>query len=527
MTMRHLPAHVLVLALIFTPTMLTAQDDATPDDSTSAATDDKNAGQAAANAQADTADTGEPTDGDSTPAPPSVSGQHLEKPTPQQSLFRKSAPQSSAHAAMLAALRAQLQTLIAQAGVPDKAKRATANKQLDAVAMQSAELAKQLKDDRQRLEARYVELAARNVLLKDAQSRGDKREQSYQAGQLRTAAWSAKRLKLAPAGALGDFWLLQADLHDLNMSTEKLNERQRGAIELMERFLRAQGASVQRESEEQLPRARSNVVRGGANNGVAEQRDREDAAAKQTIVRDVRVALLRLYDQQGRSVDAARLLAQLQPQPARRYGDKSDALFGQYSYTNLIGQQFDANLRLGRDAAGTPIVWSSRDRLGKVVLIHFWSPSFEPTTRAFRALKSAVDRHKASGFEVHSVRVADPVARQRTLAKATSQPDDADAVTRTATAATKPAGTPAALAWPNYNEGPGQVSLQRMFAVRSLPRYVLIDRRGRVAAVAGSLAILDQVPGLLTPVAPSTAPAADVPANAAEPQVQQQRSPDR
>jgi hypothetical protein len=53
------------------------------------------------------------------------------------------------------------------------------------------------------------------------------------------------------------------------------------------------------------------------------------------------------------------------------------------------------------------------------------------------------------------------------------------------------------LPWPSYNQGPDQVNLMTAFSVRSAPRYVLIDKAGRVRSLADGLAVLEQVAGLL------------------------------
>ena len=423
----------------------------------------------------------------------------------QPQVAQQDAP-SPGEAAQLAALRERLQRLLEQTGVPTDAQRKALGERLDAVAEQSAKLARELRDDRDRLEARQLELAARNVQVQQAYAAGDEREQSYRVGQLRTAAIRTKRLNAEPADTLSDFWLLQADLHDLNRATQETSERQRLAIELMERFVQSEAASQ---------RLRNQAVRrnrGAAPSNAQSQASEpfaQDAAHQATIQRDVRLALLRLYDQQGMSQKVAALVKQM-----RRESPDDTALHNElnrwYGYTDLLGQQLEANLKLDGAADNeAAAAWSSSDHRGKIIVLCFWADWYAPSVEAAKQLRKRTADWNRDRYEVLFVQApAEPTAAPANAPVPPDSPTDADAP-----AATEPSPTPAVPtqatqrdaasktdsataathAWPTYHEGPGQVSLRRMLAVRTLPRFAVIDRTGRVAAVGGSLAILDRV----------------------------------
>ena len=112
---------------------------------------------------------------------------------------------------------------------------------LDALAKHSQKLAGSLKDSNAKLQARQIQLEAYNALASQARLSRDKREASYRVLQLRSAARSTREIASPNARTLGDFWLLHADLFEINQADADRAVRGRRATERMEKFLKDQG----------------------------------------------------------------------------------------------------------------------------------------------------------------------------------------------------------------------------------------------------------------------------------------------
>ncbi|MEX1089823.1 MAG: hypothetical protein WEC36_11455 [Phycisphaeraceae bacterium] len=356
----------------------------------------------------------------------------------------------------LARVQAELESALVALGLPDEATRKAAAQQLDRLAQTSASLAtlSPLPDDK--LAARNLELQAYNTLAQQAQQDAQPAEVNRRVAQMRQTVDDVKQSTDPQAQALGEFWNLQADLVQINQSGQSQDGRQKAAIGRLERFLARPEAVGQ------------NTLGHG-------------------ITGQAALTLLRLYDQRGMSDKACRLAEQLARDPECEPQVKA-ALEEGFACCAALGQRFDANLAT-RDG-GT---WKSSQHLGRFVLIHFYADWFAPGAEDLEALRAARQRPgNKPALTILSVCVATPAG------KAQDQPAAPKAM--------------AGIDWPIYDEGPQQVSLSRMFAVRSLPRYVLLDRLGRVMAIGGSPAILEQIGDTGKPPPAKAAPPNDAPA---------------
>jgi len=144
---------------------------------------------------------------------------------------------------------------------------------------QTKRIAAQYDDAEIRNEARELELRSTNVLLQNAYREPSPAiAVSHRLVQLRRSANKLKKeAKSDPAAAAtADFWLLVADLVDINRNTAELPARQQQAAAKLSGYLDAYGRSP---------------------------------AADAEVVADVKAALAVLYDQYGRNTEAAQLAA--------------------------------------------------------------------------------------------------------------------------------------------------------------------------------------------------------------------------
>lgn len=317
----------------------------------------------------------------------------------------------------LESLRSRLEQAMAQLGVLDEDEGRQCDQRLRLLAQESAKLADGLAKPRLKLQGQNFALQARYLQAERARRRRDRQEASHRVGQLRSGAWRIKQIAAPAAASVGDFWLLQADLFDLNRSGLDLDNRQRQAMELMERFLGS--------SEPGIPPSRS---------------DPQDFA----ILHHVGRALVHLYDQRGLSAKLKRRMEQLQAAPgfdlsrARKFG-----------YLDWIGRPLEVELPT---TDGIP--WSPHDHRGKVVLLAFEGHRGTPSLGR-QAKRSIAGR---PNFSV--VNIAPRRADRKWSA-----------------------------GWlgPTCRDPQAIGDLYRKFAIRDLPRYVIVDHNGNVAAVGGPM----------------------------------------
>src|SRR5690606_23938952 len=105
---------------------------------------------------------------------------------------------------------------------------------------------------------------------------------------------------------------------------------------------------------------------------LAQSREPADAGSAQLLT-EVKLSLLRLYDQRGESAKAVDIVQNL-----RASEDTPDAVMAHldewYSYLDLIGQPFEAKLQTTDGK-----MWHRAEHRGKVVLLCFLASWFKPS----------------------------------------------------------------------------------------------------------------------------------------------------
>jgi|GEM_PF-6544470 len=208
---------------------------------------------------------------------------------------------------------------------------------LDEVQQHAQRLARTASSRADRFAAVKIRMQACYLLADHSRQQGAIRQATYRLGQVRSEAWRLTQSKEPAQQVVGEFWLMQTDLSEINRLTPKLEERQAEVIERVERFV-------------------SRQVRYG-------ERVDPDAIA---VVQQARLSLLPLYDQRGMSnkiCETASLLKQLHPRDRTMH----DMLDSRYAYCELLNQPIDVQLDLvdGRR-------WSMRQQKGKAVVLYFW-----------------------------------------------------------------------------------------------------------------------------------------------------------
>ena len=353
----------------------------------------------------------------------------------------------------LRSLRQEIRQLI----TPDGRLREHAGTQVDTQQLgRLAEFAQQIADiaisPSDQLEAHSLALLVYGTLAQHTQTNGDDRQATHRAGQLRSAALSVLRIGSTAADGLGEFWLLQADLLELKRSRLDLHSHQRQAIKRIEQF-------ITRRVEAQH---------------AAEPGD--GAPAHSAMLRDVKLTLLQLYDQRGLTEDTWRTVMDLKATLSPDDHATSKYLDTHFGYTSLIGQVFQITM-----PADDATAWSSKDHQGRVILIHLWADWVPASAQAFHVLSAVHEQYHDRGLSIVSVHAA-PRANPSIMLPPVN--------------------------WPTVSTPAAAAEICRWFLVQSLPRFVLIDRQGRLAAIGGSIAILDQLEPLLD--RPATVPEPDL-----------------
>ena len=373
----------------------------------------------------------------------------------------KDAPVSQSGHASLSAVRARIASLIESYPATPASARAQAAGELWALANQCLRLAATLPDIASRVEAVTAALRVSDDLVRGAGNAGD--AQRY-LSLLRAAACQVTEIGGEGTEALSKFWLLGADLSDINIAEIDTDARQRLAIRRLEQFL-----------DEPADTSPSEDLSGPAPIGDGDVPGVD--ATSWAVSEAVRWALLGLYDQRGYSDRARGLVSQLKSAlpvddtAGRAYLDRW------FGYCPIIGQRFESRLLTddGRQ-------WSSEDHLGKVVLLHFWADWAGSSVQSIDAVRPRYDQLHDRGLEVLSVRIPGEEAGGE-LSEA--------------------------VPWASCTQTPEGPDLIGLFAIASLPRFVVIDAAGRVAAIGSSPAILDQFEHLLPeaqPISPTSQP---------------------
>lgn len=238
--------------------------------------------------------------------------------------------QARSSAEQLQALHLQLDAMLTAAGLPRELNDANVPRELSRIARQAVAIARQTTQPTERLAARQLSLRAYHALAQQALQQQRSAEASYHLVQLRNGAYEARAVASPSARAVGDYWLLLADLVDIRRNTPDAIQREAASIRRLELALKQQ--------DEKLA-------------GAPEQRVQ------------ISLALLELYDQAGRTQDVCELARQLQQ------GGQAAALqreLGRYvADCELLGRQLDFTLPADAGA------WSLRAQRGKLVAIYF------------------------------------------------------------------------------------------------------------------------------------------------------------
>jgi hypothetical protein len=245
-------AFFLILVICAAPAL--ADDDAPAQAEQTQATDTQQAdeapqepSQAGANAAAEVTatepDDPAPNDGSAAQGEVPVNSQKPEQEEPAEGQFQITQPiqqrlapntdqQLMRPQTMAEALNTRLQRLLvppSPATDPVKIQR-----QLDFLNDNAAKLAEVAQTDKEKLYARNVELNGRYARVNMFAEAPDV---DAELGRLRAAARRVKALYTPEAGAIGDFWLMTADLFDINRLQVPLAERQRQAAQVLDEYL--------------------------------------------------------------------------------------------------------------------------------------------------------------------------------------------------------------------------------------------------------------------------------------------------
>lgn len=469
----------------------------------------------------------------------SVAPAQEDGPTPGTIEPAQAAPQQEVSAqARLHAARQELETVVDEAGLLRQGDAQDRVARLEKLTELGRSLQGQVTADDQ-LALADLDLRANYALAQHARATGHEREAGYRVGRLRTLAMSTRNLSAPGAALLGDFWLLQADLFDLNNAGLDLDARQRETIRRLEQFVTTHGPLLTEADPEAEPadgKADSDLLTEPAedvppaalagtpppappppppaeqatpdqqdNAGDAKERRRAqlkdlvesmileqrtpatagsrpqpqpqpdqpvaqpatpvvsvvpsfrfDTATQRALITDVHLALLRLYDERGLSdrvgplVDTLRQTAQRQGNPALL--TELDRWFG---YRQTLGRIFAA-----RVPTADGETWSSEDHRGKVIVLHFWANWYEPSVEGFQALAALQREVGEANLAILSIDMGG-----------------------TAQAATSPT-----VNWPITRDAAMRQQLAELLAVHTLPRYIVLDRAGRVARVGSGVA---------------------------------------
>ncbi|NBC11560.1 MAG: hypothetical protein GVY24_07500 [Planctomycetes bacterium] len=258
----------------------------------------------------------------------------------------------------------------AEGAKPEQAPADAPRTRLEQIASKSNAIARQNLDQPDvQYQAQQVELRAYHALAQDAVINDRAAEASYRLTQLRNAANQARRSDNRFATATGDFWLLLADLIDINRNVSAVAQRQTKAAAKLEAFL-------------------------------ADHKERD---TPEPITTQVKAALIRLHTQSGRNARACELLAELReqlPPEDPRLVSLADAA----AVCDLIGRRvsFEVLTESGQR-------WSNRE-LKTPVLVHVYADWSPQSVAVFDALASHAEALSAAKTRVISISVG-PTSR--------------------------------------------------------------------------------------------------------------------
>ncbi len=272
----------------------------------------------------------------------------------------------------------------------------------------------------ERLEAAQLRMCAAYLLASTARQRGLMRDMANWLGQIRAQAWRVTQLKHPAAGAVGEYWLMQTELMEINRLAQDRQQNQLQLTDRLEQYVQRQV----RYGEHLPPRAQRTVL-------------------------GTRITLMQLYDELGRT----RQLRQLLEQVAQAPGVEADTvaqLRRRYHYVNLLDQPVTLELGLldGR-------TWNSVTDLGATLTVLYFWPGYDFLESHYPHLHELLRHERVKVVMIDSSGSADPALQQM------------------------------ASPWARHRPRPGDASLLERFEVRQLPRFVVLNADGRVAALGG------------------------------------------
>jgi len=341
-------------------------------------------------------------------------------------------------------VRSEAILLLPRLGANTRAPQTLVIGQLEDLSQQCRTLATKLSGQTDRLESAHVALKIRYCLVageSDTQLALDRID------QLRVFARWTKQLGCQEAEELGRFWLLQADLIRMKFDSMNIDAYQRQVMVRLERYIsrpKLTATDVVVNNKTGLNGSHSPVV--------------------SSMLEAAKSALVRIYHQIGATDRACDLAVQLRACMHR--GNKAGRTYLDrvIEDCSLLGLRFEAQC-----ITDDGLVWSSAAHRGNLVLLHFWASWAMPSVEMVDQLRFRYAKLNQCGLSILSVSLD------------AQQQDDADCLS---------------VDWPTVSKKSGHAQLSDLFQITSLPTFVLIDRRGHVAAVGGSLGVLDGAEGL-------------------------------
>jgi len=294
-------------------------------------------------------------------------------PPPPEAPPETATPPAASDQAAIAQLQAEIDAMLRPDGLVapgSAAKDDEPRDRLETIASRSNRIALDNQDQPAvQYQARQVELRAYHALAQDAVIHDRAAEASYRLTQLRNAAQQTRRSDNRFAAATGDFWLLLADLIDINRNVRGVAKRQAKAASKLEAFLA----------------------------------DHEARQTPEPITTQVKAALIRLHTQSGRNARACALLAELR-QTLAADDPRLRSLADAAAVCELLGRRvpFELVTRSGGR-------WSNHEPASPV-LVHVYADWSPQSVAVFEALASHAEALSAAKTRVLSVSVG-PTSR--------------------------------------------------------------------------------------------------------------------
>jgi len=322
---------------------------------------------------------------------------------------------------------AQSNTTQDQLLISNGVEQSEAREQLQQLQLQINEQSQKTTDPKQQLQMIQQRLDILHTLTLDARLNQQPRELKQLQQALRSDAWKLRQSDNPQQQIIGEYWHLLCDMADIRRLTRDLESSQRACISKMQQFLEKHTQSI-------------------------------DPIQPQTlhIIEQVRLALLQIYDQRGQSDLACKLIATIKQQSPDNE-TLAQYLNQNYGYCHLIGRKF--NTRLTTTDGKT---WDSREKLGKPIVIYFWPGVGLPADIQQAAPNKSTDPmwQWINETRTHVLLVDLSHANESGLQIPSSR-------------------------CPSYREDADRFKLTSFFNIQSIPRVIVIDKKGIVRSIGG------------------------------------------